>query len=471
MNKSISGLSKFISLGIIAWVFCFYSFSQYQSDTTIWAKLISIEKDTSLSNKKKVNKIFILKKEFEDRKLVKDSVYARILHKAGLYEYFSNGEVATNDAIIFTLAAIRINSAGGKNNSPAYCVNSYNNLAVYYKSLRIYNIASQYYDSALLWRDQFYVPEYTKSLLILSKAQMLYKIGDYQKAIEELTIGVQLANKDRDSALLPALFDQRAQSYIMQGYLQEALLEVKSASNFLQLFNNSNEMINNILLKADIFAKQHDFTNALLLYKRGIKQRLQTSDYNRISDDYTDLGNIYLNDLKNYAKAKECYLNTIKYALKAEDVEKLSKGHLNLEQCNFRQRNYKAAEQFCIEALKDLKVTVSSNTLTNPTALQLRFVGNKELILFILGNKTELLLTQFIETNDKKYLSACLQTAMLTDTLITFMRHEQLGEQSKLYWRTRTREFFTHAMEACYLAHNPKLSFSLYGKKSGSIIK
>ena len=66
-------------------------------------------------------------------------------------------------------------------------------------------------------------------------------------------------------------------------------------------------------------------------------------------------------------------------------------------------------------------------------------------------------------------MTACLQTALLTDTLITHIRHEQLGEQSKLYWRNRTREFFTQAIEACYLANDATLTF-YFMEKSRAVL-
>jgi CHAT domain-containing protein len=469
MNKFIPGFSKTISLGIIAWAFCFYCPGQYSQHITVWNQLIGIEKDTSLSYEEKLPKLFILKKQFENSRMIEDSVYARILHRIGLYEYLLNNEVATKNAISFTQAAIRINSNGKNNSAPSLCVNGYANLGNFYKSLHLYNIAVQYYDSSLMRREQYYVPNISKTVLLLTIAQMLYRTGDYQKAVEKLNIAILNVKAGEDSALLPGLLNQRAQSNIMQGQLQEALEDVNGAADLSQLLKDNAETINSMLIKADIFAKRKDFSKAILLYKEGIKQRLRTNDYSQISDDYTDFGNFYLNDQPNYPKAKDCYLNTIKFAIKAQDFERLAKGHINLEQCSFRQHDYRNAERFCIEAMQDLKLTADNNILINPSAAQITSIGNKELILTILRNKAELLLNQFIKIENKNYLSACLQTAMLTDTLITKIRHEQLGEQSKLYWRNWTREFFTQAMEACYLCKDASLAF-YFMEKSRAVL-
>src|SRR4030095_1468481 len=68
------------------------------------------------------------------------------------------------------------------------------------------------------------------------------------------------------------------------------------------------------------------------------------------------------------------------------------------------------------------------------------------------------------------FLKGALQTALLTDSVITQVRHEHLGEQSKLYWRNRTREFFTNAMEACYLAQNTSLAYSFMEKSRAVLL-
>src|SRR3954451_1577457 len=168
MNKFIPNSARIISLGIIAWVFCFCSIGQYSQNKIIWDQLMSIEKDTLLTYQEKLPKLFTLKKEFENSKLIEDSVYARILHRIGLYDYLINNEIATKNAIIFTNAAIHINSTGKKNCTPSLCVNGYANLGNFYASLHLYNIALQYYDSCLLWREQFYVPNISKTVLLLT---------------------------------------------------------------------------------------------------------------------------------------------------------------------------------------------------------------------------------------------------------------------------------------------------------------
>lgn len=55
------------------------------------------------------------------------------------------------------------------------------------------------------------------------------------------------------------------------------------------------------------------------------------------------------------------------------------------------------------------------------------------------------------------------------DTLITKIRHEQSGLQSKVFWRSWSRDFFTIAIEACYLARDDKHAF-YFMEKSRAVL-
>ncbi|HXB96294.1 MAG TPA: CHAT domain-containing protein, partial [Puia sp.] len=105
----------------------------------------------------------------------------------------------------------------------------------------------------------------------------------------------------------------------------------------------------------------------------------------------------------------------------------------------------------------------------NPVLADLKPIANKEMIQHLFDSKTELLLELYQRTGDKNYLNACLRTALVNDSLLGEMRHEQLGEQSKLYWRDQTRDFFAHAIEACYLAGDNDLAF-YFMEKSRSVL-
>src|SRR4051812_4933170 len=115
MKKVILNTATRVGLGIITWAFYICGFSQ-ANNLNFYKQLIILE-NASIPTEQKLTEALRLKTGFEEQRLVKDSVYARILHKTGLFAFLSNREVATADAISFTVAAIRINSAGKKSSA------------------------------------------------------------------------------------------------------------------------------------------------------------------------------------------------------------------------------------------------------------------------------------------------------------------------------------------------------------------
>ena len=121
------------------------------------------------------------------------------------------------------------------------------------------------------------------------------------------------------------------------------------------------------------------------------------------------------------------------------------------------------------DALGNLGLHITDFLNQDPTVNQFELSSDKQLVFDIMNNKVQILLQLFRDKNQLQYLQACLNTCRLTDSVITQIRHEQTGEQSKLDWRERTRDFFTNAIEACYLSNNPSMAF-YFMEKSRAVL-
>ena len=111
-----------------------------------------------------------------------------------------------------------------------------------------------------------------------------------------------------------------------------------------------------------------------------------------------------------------------------------------------------------VRCLIDIDLNIP-DIFSSPTLEQISRIGENEFVHVYLNNKTEYLVSRYRQTRDVRFLKACVATSLLTDSLIRSMRNEQAGEQTKLFWRNRTREFFTNALEACFMSNDPKLAF------------
>jgi len=440
-----------ITLSFIGMLFCFLSCAQCLPKQKFWDSLNAIKENAALLSSQKLEFVCKLKQRFEACNSEKDSVYAKILHTIGVYEYLSNNDY--KKAIIYTLGSLKINTADSPGSSKVSTIASYFNLGIYYSAMSIFDRALNYYDSAVIYARKFNDTANIIDAKLLI-ADIYFLIGDYEKSIEESIIGIEYSVQKKDSARLITFLNEKAQSLVFLGKLDEALADVKSVIRYTGHINNPFELATAFKTQALIYETKNQFALAKKSFFKAIQSRLGSNEVGWVASDYNDFGNFYLNSLHDYSNAVKCYFKTIEYAKKVKDNARLVLAHVNLAEASLEEHNYKKSEEYYFKAMADLNLKVSRVILSNPPAHAFDLVGNKDLVFIVMSNKTKLLLSLFKETQNQKYLNACVQTALLTDTLITNIRHNQLGEHSKLYWRNKTHSFFDNALEACYLAQD-----------------
>ncbi|MBX3254599.1 MAG: CHAT domain-containing protein [Chitinophagaceae bacterium] len=436
----------------------------------IWNSIIQLEGNASFSETEKLQKADSLKRLMDEERFEHDSVYARLLHRIAVLKYLLNNEIATQECIDYTMLAVQINSSGKKNTSPYFVVNSYLNLGGYFESTGFFRKAYLYYDSAILYNRTKQLFNPLAPLCYSNKAIIGFRLGDYQKCIEDCSKGIEEARQENNAELLLALSNQRAQAYLYMQQLANASADADIAESCAKRINSSFELATAIKTKALIAGEYHRYEHAEALFRQAINERMLAQDAAQISDDYTDMGNFYIRQ-RRYKQAENCYLKTIQFAKKANNPEKLSKGYINLAEVCFRQKqqnNYSACLQYYKMALQVYNIQEPS-ILQNSTLRSLSVVGNTDLLVVILANKTELLLDMYRTTQKKEYIRACIATGMLMDSAITQARHEQTGETSKLYWRNSTRSFFENMLEACYITGNMEMAF-FFMEKSRAVL-
>ncbi|MFI5152539.1 MAG: CHAT domain-containing protein [Chitinophagales bacterium] len=448
------------------------SFAQCPSSETIQSRLLSIENDTAIDFSAKIKELEELKVLFENCHLPNDSVYARILHKAGIFQYRQNNFIATPTSIEYTLRALSINLNAGQRGSKSMALNSCFNLGHYYKSLGLINKSLNYFDSTIQLAGKFPGMDDFKIDSRYQKCLIYFVSGDYQKAVLENSIGIIESRQVADFYSLSRFFNQRGQALLYQGRWKEAGADIDSALKYLHDgsddSNNGLERTTSMAILAKIYGKEGRVEKAGQMFTNAIRLRIQSKNDRQVADDYIDFGNLLLEN-QRFEKAKSCYNKAITFAKKAGDGERLSKAHVNLGETAFDQKDYESATKFYELALQGLMNRRNLNVFQNPAVQIMAALPNKELITVILGNKTELFLNQYKKTHDARFLRAALDNAIVSDSLLTQIRHEQSEELSKLYWRNRTRELFSHAMEACWLARDWSLAF-FFMEKSRAVL-
>ena len=458
---------KLITLSCAAISLCLSCFAQNYQSQPVFDSVTAIENNRSLTSLQKLSLYYKWKKKWEFLKLPKDSVFAGILHKIGLFEFSVNKNY--NAAILYTTESININISGRKDCSKGLAIKSLYNLGFYFDKITLFRKALVCYDSVISFaynlRDTGnFIPDAR-----LNKSYIFFRTGDYQKSIEESTMGLNEAAVKKEPSYIPKFLNQRAQALFFQNQLTQSLTDVNLTLLLADHKNQPYQLASAYKMKGYIYAKKRDFFYAQSLFMKAIHQRILTNDYGQIAGDYNDIGNFYRDSLDDYIKARKFYFEAIAFALKDHDSVRLCRIHVNLGEISIILRDFENASLCYIKAFKYLKANVGDKILLNPPVAKLDLIGNKELVLVLLQKKTQLLLLLFKKTNNKNYLLGSLSTALLTDSVITQVRNEQLAEQSKLYWRNRTRDFFNNAIEDCYLSKRFDLAF-FFMEKSKAVL-
>ncbi|HVX27289.1 MAG TPA: CHAT domain-containing protein, partial [Parafilimonas sp.] len=293
------------------------------------------------------------------------------------------------------------------------------------------------------------------------------------KVIDESILGMNLSLYQKDSSYYLYFLNRYLQALCFENKLNAVLPETFAAVRLAEKINDLYELSISYKVLGFFYEKSKVLDSAEYFFKQSIKVRNATQDYSQIAKDYLDLGNFYLNDYKSFNNAELYYKRSLFYASKITDAIDqnlaLAQANINLGENCLIQKKLTVAANFFLNSFSNLRINLYDDIKKNPASAQLSNIANKDLVVVLMNDKTNLLLQQYKNNNDKTFLTACLQSAILTDSVITQLRHEQTGEQSKLYWRDKTRDFYTTALEACYLDNNASLAF-FFMEKSRAVL-
>ena len=458
---------KLMALCILLSVAAINGNGQCTSAKDINKRILELDQNSGITLADKLARLKILKEQFEECNYLKDSVYAKLLHKVSIIEYEVNGQKVTSTTIPYALQAIAINTSSKKDADPVAATKSYFNVSIFYRGIGLDKASLRYYDTTIQYADRY--PIYKSFILTAreERASIFFQQGDYQQSINESSLGLRSAQEMQDSISLIRFLNQRAQSSLFQRQYTEAETDAAQASQYAEKIiktepdrdakkNIYYELANSFKIRALSKIKTADTPEVNSLIEKSISYRIQSGNRGAIADDYNDYGAYFFLTHKDCDKAKTNYLKSLQYV---EDSKiRRATARLNLGAAQFVQGNHRDAEKNYLQSLRDISLNAST-ILENPNLEQISVINQKEFIHVYLNNKTEFLLCRYRETKDRTYLKACLETALLTDSVIKFVRREHTGEQSKLFWRNRTREFFTNALEACFIANDFRLAF------------
>ncbi len=450
----------------------FNSFNQTEKDTSLYNKILNLDYENSEPRSEKLKIFYHLKTQIENTRPLNDSAYILDLLKISKYEFFVHNDYRL--AITFANNALRVAADIKRKSLKPLIVSCYYNIASSYQNLMLYKQALNYYDTIISLCDRNFIDIKNFHLdALFFKVEIYRLLGDYQKIIDDSNEGISVSLNKKDSSYLVYFLNRKAQSLSYINSLNRAFINVSSASNIAKRLDDQFELATSYKTLGFIYEKKNILDSAEYYFKESIKIRNVTNEYEQICRDYIDLGNFYLNSLGNYKKAELCYHKSSLFADKIPNTTtrnlQLALSNLNLGENYLLQKSFTEATKYLLQSFRNLQINLGNNLQNNPATFQLDKISNKDLVIILMNDKAALLLEQYKTNHDKTFLNACVQTSIVTDSIITQIRHEQFGEQSKLYWRDKTRDFYTIVLEACYLANKPDLAF-YFMEKSRAVL-
>lgn len=469
MKNCLPVIFKLLSTGLLACAFVFTGKGQCSTSLQLYNRLLQIEQSAG-SNAQKLNETKQLQQQFVKCGYITDSMYARLLHRLGFFQY-KNHEL--NTAIGNTLHSIRINRTGKAGASLDFAVNSYSNLGLYFEELLFYHESLAYFDSTIMFASKVKTAAANNflSLARLHRSNIFYQTGNYQEAINESTLGIAFATTTADDISLAQFYNERAQCYgkfrndaAAKNDIEKAIKILKPLPAVEDIAADSYKILAAINDSAGFYAA------AKINYQKTIALRIKFNDINMLATDMMDFATFLA--LKNKDK-----INALKYNEEALALSKSSNDPLlQTKILNNTGTFYKESNNFN-EALlcyqKGLNTLIrdfdKTPVIANPTEKQISITANKLMLFSLLANKSEALLLLYQQNGNKGILEKSLETSLLTDRVIDEMRNNQNTEPSRLFWRNKTRNFYCTAISEAY-ALNDLNSLFYFIEKSRAVL-
>jgi CHAT domain-containing protein len=436
--------------------------AQVNYNNIAFTDIEKIHKNKTFSDKQKLSIFYTIKANCEKKAMTNDSLYVATLLKIGEYESALNNNYDT--AINYANRAITYNR---KVNSENLNIISNYDLGLFYYNQFSYLKALSYFDNTNLLYKKHKGEIYYDVNARWIKAEIYLEIGDYQKAIDESNFGLSVTAQKKDTLGYVYFLNRKAFALLYENNFSQSL---KNAETAIALNKNIDlfELSTSYKIIARAYEAKQQFNSALLFYIKSKNNSLRLNNSSLIAGDFIDLGNFYIT-LKEYKKADECYFQALHYTSKMQNNKARSLKEAivfnNLSETAIRQNNLNNTQKYI--QLAFLKLGIKN---INVTSAKLSNLNDKRLVTYLVYNTNNYLLQKYLSTKQNNYLKSSLKIAMVADSVITQIRHEQISEESKLYWRDKTRHLYINAIEACYLDNNASRAFYFMERSRAALL-
>ena len=400
---------------------------------------------------------------------VQDSAYARIVHRLGdVYKISGDYE----NGIKYTKEAIAVNSTGSGMAERSYLVNSYYNLGLFYRLIYLFPESQEYLDSCIAIGTNY--PDKARIVFMAyeQKAFSFYRTGDYQKCIGIADKGILLARKLANTFYEAILLSQKAQSQMELGALTDAEQNIQQSIRDLTTRQDDRSYLAAAYsIYANLFSLKKDYKQTIAYYNKAFNLNKELENWEQCARDKSDLGYFYDHELHDAKKAIACFEEGLAMAKMVNDQYQLAGLYNNIGNIYFNKQQPQKALRYFQLGLNVLPINFTdTNVQSNPSASALKQVANDYFVFTLLANKGESFLELYKTGKERSLLGNALKAYKSADEIVDQMRWKQFGEQSKLYWRGRTKKMYERAIESCYLLNDGANAYYFFEKSRAVLL-
>lgn len=448
----------------ISWVWTLsVCYAQCPNPTTVYRQL------TTPSSKKlsaRIEQWQHLHDQWVGCRLPADSTFAALLLELGIC-YFNTDQFSR--ALYYTRQAIRQSNNSALYQSKWLLIKGYARLGSFLEYQEAHEPAIQALQTCISLTDRYPKGRFWGGYSSIHLAYLYHASGDYQKAVLVAEKGYQIARLIADKDLMARNLHEKARALRELGEWDEAERILNEVFVLTQQFTPDPFDLG-VYYRLMGVIKQHkqQWPVALQLYRTAMTIHFKADYLDMYANTADDVGKA-LCQQANYPEASHYLTNALKYANLSSTQARI---YNNIGVVNWKQKQFDRAFRAYQRGLYHLiSETDSSHVDRLPSVNAIRQTTQKEYLLTLLQDKADTWL-DYAKQRDKHpvYLQNALNTYLLADTLIDYMRWEHTGQQSKLFWREKTRAMYERAIETCYLLSKPAQAFRFIEKSRAVLL-
>ncbi|QHV95019.1 CHAT domain-containing protein [Spirosoma endbachense] len=286
--------------------------------------------------------------------------------------------------------------------------------------------------------------------------------GDYQQAVSTAERAEIVAQKTHDKLLLAKLVQEKAKALTR---LANYVAARKAAELSINLVQNDKSLqaavATGYRLLGSIAEGQGQIAEALQYERRAFEVSRDSKD--PYAPNYAVTLGMHYYKQQKYEQAAPYFRYSIDHNTspynKAQSLD-------NLGAVYWKQKQFIPALRYYQTGLRTMPIGFMDSRIEKSPSLEIiRRAARKQYLLTIIQDKADTWLDFAKATNNNRQrLQFALDTYNVADQIIDFMRWEQTGQQSKLYWRQKTRGMYQRAIETCYLLGDTEQAFRFLEK-------